>query len=83
MTRMCKNGCDAPCYPARLVCKRCVADESLDRKRRAQGQPMKQGRRPSGIDGNVLRMRRIQEQPLDGFNPMQNEWAKRSLRVSA
>jgi len=54
MNRMCKNGCNAECYPARLVCKRCVAAESLERKRATQGAPMKRGRPAEKLTGDKL-----------------------------
>lgn len=79
---LCDNGCPLPRYTARRVCKKCVAAESLARKRALQGEPMKQGRRKQQ-DGNVERQERIENTPLPGFNAFSNDWAKRSLRVSA
>lgn len=80
--RMCKNGCDAECYTARLVCKRCVADESLARKRSRSDEPVKRGR-PKKADGNVQRLARIESTPLEGFNSIMGRMASVSLRVSA
>jgi hypothetical protein len=82
MNRMCKNGCNAECYTARLVCKRCVAAEQLARKHAKQGEPKKRGR-PNQRNGNIERLERIQSQPLQGFNAFSNDWAKRPLRASA
>ena len=53
-TRMCKNGCNEPSYPARLVCKACVAAEALERKRKTQGAPMKRGRPVEKLTGEKL-----------------------------
>jgi hypothetical protein len=77
--RLCKNGCKLKCYPARLVCKDCVAAESLARKRARQGEPKKQGRRPKQQDGNIERQLRIQSKPLDGFSQLMNKHAKLKL----
>lgn len=77
---LCDNGCPMPRYTARRVCKRCVADESLARKRASQGEPAKRGR-PAREDGNAIRKQNM-DRPLEGFDPFANDWAKRPLRAS-
>ena len=80
--RMCKNGCNAECYTARLVCKRCVADEAMARKRSRSDDLVRRGR-PKKADGNTQRLARIESTPLEGFNPIMGRMASVSLRVSA
>ncbi len=62
----CKNGCDAPRYLARLICKQCLYRENEARR--------KAKRREDGV-------RRGEDQFYREYNPMMGAWAKRPLRA--